>query len=434
MQARGQLDEALKIRNEEELPVYERLGDVRERAVTMGKIADILQARGQLDEALKIRNEEELPVYERLGDVRSRAVTMGKIADILQARGQLDEALKIRSEDELPVYERLGDTRSLAVTKGKIADILQARGQLDEALKIRNEEELPVYQRLGDVRERAVTMGKIADILRARGQLDEALKIRNEEELPVYQRLGDVRSRAVTMGKIADILQARGQLDEALKMHSDRLGVAEAMGDIDSIAHVKFSCATIRLERGGWEKGEAQTIVSELAESFSIAQRMKRADFIAGIGAQFGQVLVMAGEPKRVSIFSNGRRAHVGKFAADRKRATASRSPGSNPDDAGGESRRDGARHQNRRARLGSRLAWTMAGVARDQLDCRGVQRGTEKPSGQIILIAADVDAECVRQLTAAYVQVASRTTLLCRNAISRSRRCAGCTISRAPG
>jgi len=89
VQARGQLDEALKIRKEDELPVYERLGDVRERAVTMGYIADILQARGQLDEALKIRTDEELPVYERLGDVRSRAVTMGKIADILQARGQL---------------------------------------------------------------------------------------------------------------------------------------------------------------------------------------------------------------------------------------------------------------------------------------------------------------------------------------------------------
>ena len=67
---------------------------MRSRAVTMGQIADILQARGQLDEALKIRNEEQLPVYERLGDVRSRAVTMGQIADILQARGQLDEALQ----------------------------------------------------------------------------------------------------------------------------------------------------------------------------------------------------------------------------------------------------------------------------------------------------------------------------------------------------
>jgi phosphopentomutase len=37
---------------------------------------------------MRLRQEEELPVYERLGDVSSKAITMGKIADILQARGQ----------------------------------------------------------------------------------------------------------------------------------------------------------------------------------------------------------------------------------------------------------------------------------------------------------------------------------------------------------
>src|SRR6516165_3539531 len=58
--------------------------------------------------ALRIRREECLPVYERLGDVRSKAVTMGQIADVLQARGQHDEALRIRRDECLPVYERLG--------------------------------------------------------------------------------------------------------------------------------------------------------------------------------------------------------------------------------------------------------------------------------------------------------------------------------------
>ncbi len=54
-------------------------------AVTQGKIADILQARGELDAALRIYREEELPVFERRGDVRLRAVAQSKIADILQA-------------------------------------------------------------------------------------------------------------------------------------------------------------------------------------------------------------------------------------------------------------------------------------------------------------------------------------------------------------
>src|SRR5258708_7012791 len=128
----------------------------------MGKVEEVHQDGGQRDEALRIGREEELPVYERLGDVRSRAVTMGKIADVLQARGDLEEALRIRREEELPVYERLGDVRARAVTMGKIADVLQARGDLEAALRIRREEELPVYERLGDVRELLVGQANLA--------------------------------------------------------------------------------------------------------------------------------------------------------------------------------------------------------------------------------------------------------------------------------
>jgi tetratricopeptide (TPR) repeat protein len=273
LQARGQLDEALRIRQEEQLPVYERLGEVHSRAVTMGKIADILQARGQLDEALRIRQEEELPVYERLGDVRERAVTMGKIADILQARGQLDEALRIRQEEQLPVYERLGDVRSRAVTMGKIADILQARGQLDEALRIRQEEQLPVFERLGEVRSRAVTMGQIADILQARGQLDEALRIRQEEQLPVYERLGDVRLRAVTMGQIADILQARGQVDEALRIRQEeQLPVYERLGEVRSILVAQTKIAIIFMQLEPPRRNEANQL---LCQALHAAQQMR---------------------------------------------------------------------------------------------------------------------------------------------------------------
>ena len=112
---------------------------MREWAVTLGQIADVLQARGQLDEALRIRQEEELPTYERLGDVRSRAVTLGKIADVLQARGQLDEALRIRQEEELPTYERLGARRDTLVARANIALTLldrDAPGDRDEALRL----------------------------------------------------------------------------------------------------------------------------------------------------------------------------------------------------------------------------------------------------------------------------------------------------------
>ena len=149
-------------------------------AIAAGQIADILQTRGELDEALRIRREEELPVYDRLGEVRSRAVTMGRIADILQTRGELDEALRILREEQLPVYDRLGDVRERAVTMGQIADILQTRGELDEACASAARSSC----RSRPPRRRAplaVTMGRIADILQTRGELDEALNMLREE-------------------------------------------------------------------------------------------------------------------------------------------------------------------------------------------------------------------------------------------------------------
>ena len=185
-----------------------------EAALALGLQADIYYRRGQLDEALRIWREEELPVYAKLGKKREYAITMGKIADILYARDELDEALRIRREEELPVYAKLGEVGAYAITMSKIADILYRRGELDEALRIHREEELPVYAKLGDVRSYAVTMGKIADILYQRGELDEALRIRREEELPVYAKLGDIRALLVGQANLAITLMRRGSQDD----------------------------------------------------------------------------------------------------------------------------------------------------------------------------------------------------------------------------
>jgi predicted Fe-Mo cluster-binding NifX family protein len=52
--------------------------DALEAASLLGAHADRLVIRGDLDEALRILREEQLPAYERLGDVHARALTMGR--------------------------------------------------------------------------------------------------------------------------------------------------------------------------------------------------------------------------------------------------------------------------------------------------------------------------------------------------------------------
>jgi hypothetical protein len=61
-----------------------------------------------------------------------RAVTLGKVANILYAREDLDEALRIRQEEQLPVYERLGDVRSLVVGRAKLAIMFAQRGHPED--------------------------------------------------------------------------------------------------------------------------------------------------------------------------------------------------------------------------------------------------------------------------------------------------------------
>jgi tetratricopeptide (TPR) repeat protein/predicted phosphodiesterase len=253
---RGEVDEALRIRREEALPVYERLGDVRARAVTQGRIADLLAGRGQSEEALRILRAEALPVYERLGDVRERAVTQGKIADLLVDRGEMEEALRIRRDEELPVYEQLGDVREQAVTQGKIAELLAGRGEVEEALRILRTEALPVLERLGDVRARAVTQGQIAGLLAGRGEVEEALRLLRKEALPVFERLGNVRSRAVTQGQIANILASRGKVEEALQiLWEEELPVYERLGDVRNRAMTLGKIAELLRDCGEVEEG-----------------------------------------------------------------------------------------------------------------------------------------------------------------------------------
>ncbi|WP_155799122.1 tetratricopeptide repeat protein [Sorangium cellulosum] len=169
-------------------------GDPAWTAVDLCRLGRAVAFLGRPEEAEGLLREA-IGLFEKLGEVRGRAVALGCIADLLERRGQLDEALRIRQQEELPVHERLGDVRSRAVTLGKVADIYHAQGRLDEAQRLLEREVLPVHERTGAVRLRAITLGQIAGVLQARGELDKALHLLEREVLPVLDRLGDIRSK-----------------------------------------------------------------------------------------------------------------------------------------------------------------------------------------------------------------------------------------------
>ena len=111
----------------------------------------------------------------------------------------------------------------------------------------------------------------------------------------MFEALGDVRSRAVTLGKITQIHLARGELDQALEMNGQRRPIAERLGDIDSLAHIHYLDAQIRLARGDHERGGLQTIYEDLAAAYEIYIRLGRPDGIGEVGSMLAQVMAMGG-------------------------------------------------------------------------------------------------------------------------------------------
>ena len=254
LEARGQLGDALRLR-QEQVPVFAGHRDVRAVAVTQGKIADVLRMQGKLAEALHLLIDNVVPIYERLGDMRSKAIVLAGVADIHRVAGRLEEALRIHIEERLPVFSRLGEARLQAHVQGNRADVLQAAGRFDEAIHLHRREELPVYEQLGDTHAAAVAWSKIGDIHQVRGELDEAQRIRTDVQLRTFERLGDRRSAAVTQGQIAGILQARRQLEEALRLRLDvELPAYDALGDRHAKAVALGQLASVLQEQGRLEE------------------------------------------------------------------------------------------------------------------------------------------------------------------------------------
>ncbi|HZB31527.1 MAG TPA: CHAT domain-containing protein [Streptosporangiaceae bacterium] len=207
-----------------------------EATVVMGSIADIAYERGDYEEALRVRREVQLPVFERLGDAREAAVAWGKIADIAYERGDYVEALRVRREVELPVYERLGDARSVAVAWGKIADIAYQRGHYDEAAELQRSR-LEVNKRLGDLDGIAAAGWALARIDLAREDYASAVP-RLTESFQIFGRLQRPDGIAIVGVPLGRLLLAGGHADAARRVLSDALAAATKIGWTETVQQI----------------------------------------------------------------------------------------------------------------------------------------------------------------------------------------------------
>ncbi len=97
----------------------------------MGRIADILQARGDIEEALRIRKDGELPVYEQIGDIVGITSSHWGIGRIQRQQGLTQDALEsfFKSYHQLLALNHLAGIVRVGIDLGQL---LYAVGRSEE--------------------------------------------------------------------------------------------------------------------------------------------------------------------------------------------------------------------------------------------------------------------------------------------------------------
>lgn len=133
-EAQGNFEAASEIRErEDESAASAESPDLVSQARVLDARAARLRSEGELEQALRVRREQELPIYEQLGDTRAQTVVLGEIADLLTAIGRTDEAGRVLEEQMLPRADRLGDARLQARASSKALQLRRGRSPASES-------------------------------------------------------------------------------------------------------------------------------------------------------------------------------------------------------------------------------------------------------------------------------------------------------------
>jgi tetratricopeptide (TPR) repeat protein len=117
---------------------------------------------------------------------------------------------------------------------------------------------------------------------------------------------GHKQQHAVTLGDIARLRAQAGDVAEARRLQSERLDVHRQQGELDGIANTLYDLAGLDLDEDKYEDA-----ASRLTESWSINNKIGRADGIAFVGQLFGSVLVAMGDPRARDVLQSSKKAFL---------------------------------------------------------------------------------------------------------------------------
>lgn len=238
LRSRGEYDQALGLLDQ----AFERDTWAREDAALLWHEKGWLLARqARFGEAIDAFEKGLEVVGTETSETVAQLLVQLTRAEIVTGRLN-DAVMHIRHGTE--ILEKLGDVRGLARAMRVLGDAYNRLGQQNEA-SAALQRGLELAHRTGDVEEIGGCLINLGLVEMERKNFDEAVKW-TRQAIDEFGRIEHSTGLSIGYGNVADFLLQSGHLEEAVENSLKALEIASSIGDLETVADVKKTLATIR--------------------------------------------------------------------------------------------------------------------------------------------------------------------------------------------
>jgi len=320
-------------------------GEPRNKGYVLEKLGDAKEALGEHGASMK-HWTEALSLWKRLDEKEKVARIHRKMAKVLFYMMDDKEKAEEHYQESLKILEALPESVELASLYSDMAwmhwyvgDLDEARSSAEKAIELAeklNAQDIvaDAYRKLGvavgarDPKKGIEYKEKALKIALDNNCLEVAVGAYNSYALSLPRRkwreplekgyelagkIGDIWYRSRIAGNLASYMIHAGNIDKALSLAEETLALARKAGQLANISIGVGTFGHVHWVLGEWEKSQQC-----LEESWSIAQRLRAFQLMAGIMSHFGWLCVCRGEYVKAVEWFEKLSAHLEKIGAER--------------------------------------------------------------------------------------------------------------------
>ena len=222
-----------KVRFEESLVFFRKLGDTRNVANSLIGLGSIAWNHGRLAEARSLF-EEALVLFKKAGDNTGIAWALSQLGGLVSLQGEYTRGY-ILCEESLALHKAQGDKSGIAHSLLQMAaTIYISQGDSEKAYTVA-EESYKLNKERGDTLEIAVSLGYMGQIALSQGNVATARSM-IEESLVLCKKLGHRKGTAWLLSLLGKVVAEHGEYSTAYALYIEGLGIAREIGDMELIA------------------------------------------------------------------------------------------------------------------------------------------------------------------------------------------------------